>query len=117
MRTLLDTGFWILTSLAGGRRHGYAILREVTDGAGASPKVTTLYATLDRLVQQGLISADGEEIVDGRARRYFVLTDAGRRRLEEETHLLEARARAARAALAAPRVAPATRAAVTLAAT
>ncbi|SFI36311.1 Transcriptional regulator PadR-like family protein [Microbacterium saccharophilum] len=109
MSTLADTGFWILTSLAGGRRHGYAILREVADGSGAGPKVTTLYATLDRLVQQGLIAADGEEIVDGRARRYFLLTDAGRRRLEEETQALEARARAARAALAHPAVAPAGR--------
>lgn len=107
MNTLADTGFWILTSLAAGRRHGYAVLRDVADAAGTAPKVTTLYATLERLERQGLIRSDGEEIVDGRARRYFALTEAGTARLEAETIALEARARAARAALASTRVTPA----------
>lgn len=112
MSALADTGFWILTSLAAGRRHGYAVLQDVADASGAAPKITTLYATLERLERQGLIRTDGEEIVGGRARRYFVLADAGRERLEQETAALENRARAARAALSRPRVAPATRAAL-----
>jgi PadR family transcriptional regulator PadR len=97
--TLSDTAFWILTALADGRLHGYAILREVGQASGAAPKATTLYASLERLEQQGLIRADGDEIVDGRARRYFAVTDAGIQRLEAQAAELEERARAARTAL------------------
>ncbi len=107
MNSLGDTGFWILTTLAEGRKHGYAVLRDITAAGDRAPKVTTLYAALDRLEQQGLIAADGEEIVDGRARRYYVIAPPGRTRLEQETARLEARARAARAALAQPRALPA----------
>lgn len=95
--------FWIMTALADGRRHGYGILREVaaaSDGA-ATLRATTLYAALDRLDRDGLVAADGEEIVDGRARRYFVLTEAGAVRLDREVVALEARVRRARARLAA----------------
>ncbi|WP_424445596.1 PadR family transcriptional regulator [Microbacterium sp. CH-015] len=99
MSTLGDTSFWILTSLAGGRKHGYAILRDVAQAAGVAPKATTLYASLERLEQQGLIRADGDEIVDGRARRYFVVTDTGRDGLDARAAEFEERARAARAAL------------------
>jgi len=99
MTSFGDTAFWILTSLAGGRKHGYAILRDVESAAGSAPRVTTLYAGLERLEQQGLVRADGDEIVDGRARRYFVVTDTGLERLQHETVELESRARAARAAL------------------
>ncbi|MFT3798783.1 PadR family transcriptional regulator [Microbacterium sp.] len=99
MTTLGDTAFWILTALADGRRHGYAILRDVADSSGVAPKATTLYASLERLEQQGLVRADGDEIVDGRARRYFALTDAGILRLEAQAAEFEGRARAARAAL------------------
>ncbi|WP_454116446.1 PadR family transcriptional regulator [Microbacterium aurum] len=58
-----------------------------------------LYASLERLEQQGLIRADGDEIVDGRARRYFVVTDTGRDGLDARAAEFEERARAARAAL------------------
>jgi len=102
MATLGDTAFWILTALASGRRHGYAILREVADASGTAPKATTLYASLERLEQQGLIRADGDEIVDGRARRYFAVTDAGIRRLHVQAAEFEERARAARTALSRP---------------
>lgn len=107
MSTLGDTGFWILTTLAEGRKHGYAVLRDIAAAGSATPKVTTLYAALERLEQQGLIETDGEEIVDGRARRYYVIAPAGRTRLEQETSQLEARARAGRAALSRPRALPA----------
>ena len=105
MRTpeLGEVAFWILTVLAAGRRHGYAVLQEVQDASGGAVqlKATTLYAALDRLARQGLVQTDGEEIVDGRARRYFVLTDAGSTRLRREAEALEVRARAARARLSA----------------
>lgn len=98
-----EPGFWILTALAAGRRHGYAVLQEVrnaSDGT-AAVKPTTLYAALERLARQGLIAADGEEIIDGRARRYFVLTDHGTARLTREAEALEQRARVARLRLTA----------------
>ncbi len=106
--TLGTTAFWILTSLTQGRRHGYAILRHVDEASGdpGAVKTTTLYATIERLQARGLVIEDGDEIVDGRARRYYALTETGRSRLEEELAGLERRASAARAALAAQRPAP-----------
>ena len=100
---MTESTFWILTSLAEGRRHGYAILRDVermSEGTVAL-RVTTLYAALERIVREGLAAEDGEEVVDGRARRYYVLSDAGTDALEAESAALEARARAARQRLAA----------------
>ena len=94
---LTPSAFWILTVLASGRRHGYDILNETrtaSDGR-VSLKVATLYAALERLESEGSIRADGDEIVNGRARRYYVLTDDGASRLESEAR---ARAQAATAA-------------------
>lgn len=76
-------------------------------GDPGSLKTTTLYATIERLQTRGLVVDDGDEIVDGRARRYYALTDTGRTRLEEELADLENRASAARRALASPHPAPA----------
>lgn len=97
------TAFWILTSLAAGRQHGYAVLADVarlSDGE-VTLRVTTLYASLDRLVREGRIRTAGEEVVDGRARRYYEITEAGRGELETEVDRLQARAQVARARIAA----------------
>jgi PadR family transcriptional regulator PadR len=71
--------FLILTALADGRKHGYGVVQEVVDlSAGAvNLRPGTLYGALDRLAEQGLVAVDGEEVVDGRLRRYYVLTEAG----------------------------------------
>ena len=68
--------FVVLAALAGGRKHGYGIIREVERLSDGSTKLRagTLYAMLDRLSQDGLIEVAGEEVVDGRLRRYYVLT-------------------------------------------
>lgn len=97
--------FWVLTVLTGGRRHGYALMEEaraLSDGR-VNLKVATLYAALDRLGQQGWVALDGDEVVDGRLRRYFRLTDEGAARLEAEVARLEANAHQARARLQARR--------------
>lgn len=105
-----EVSFWILVSLAEASKHGYGILRDVelltTAGGGriVSLKVPTLYAALERLERGGLIEVDREEVVDGRARRYYRLTESGHHALTEETSSLERRARAARRALARTRV-------------
>ncbi|PRY64674.1 PadR family transcriptional regulator [Glaciihabitans tibetensis] len=98
---LREPTFWVLTALASGRRHGYALIqetRELSDGR-VNLKVATLYAALDRLGTQGLVASDGDEVIDGRLRRYFRLTDAGAQRLADEITRLEANAREATARL------------------
>ncbi|MEV8181544.1 PadR family transcriptional regulator [Specibacter sp. NPDC078692] len=95
--SLSSSAFWILTTLASGRRHGYEIMLEsakVSDGR-VELKATTLYAALERLERDGLVAADGEEIVSGRARRYYRLTDQGATRLDEEARVLQSQARMA----------------------
>ena len=37
----------------------------------------TLYGGLDRLLGQGLVAVEGEEVVNGRARRYYSVTGEG----------------------------------------
>lgn len=106
---LSTSAFWILTALAPGPLHGYAIMRdtrEASDGA-VNLKATTLYASLERLERDRLIEVVSEEIIDGRARRSYQLTAHGTETLENEVAALESRAHAARARLATPRVATA----------
>ncbi|CAO1649008.1 helix-turn-helix transcriptional regulator [Salinibacterium sp. NG22] len=93
--------FWVLTVLMGGRRHGYALIEEarILSEGRVNLKVATLYASLDRLGSQGWVILDGDEVVDGRLRRYFRITDEGAARLESEVNRLEANARQARARL------------------
>ena len=89
--------FAILTALAAGPQHGYGILRDVQDlGDGqAAPPVGSLYRVLDRLRADGLIAEAGADVVDGRFRRYYQLTDDGVTSLSTAA---DARARTARAA-------------------
>jgi len=98
---LPPTAFWILTVLSRGRRHGYAILaeaRELSSG-DAVLKVPTLYSALERLAADGLVAVDGEEVSDGRLRRFFRLTGAGAAALAAELGRLEAMVEQARAGL------------------
>ena len=98
---LREPSFWVLTALAAGRSHGYALIQEtaVLSSGRVDLKVPTLYAALDRLRDQGLVADDGDEVIDGRLRRYFRLTDAGEARLREEIVRMEANARQATARL------------------
>jgi DNA-binding PadR family transcriptional regulator len=71
--------FLVLAALAGGRRHGYGIIQEVerlSDG-GTHLRAGTLYAMLDRLAHDDLIVLAGEEVVEGRLRRYYELSTKG----------------------------------------
>jgi PadR family transcriptional regulator PadR len=71
--------FFVLASLADGRKHGYGIIKDAEDLSDGRVrlKVGTLYAALDRLQSEGLVVAAGDEIVAGRLRRYFELTEPG----------------------------------------
>ncbi len=89
-----EATFLILTALAAGSRHGYAIIadvREISDGR-VELRAGTLYTALDRLCRDGLIEADREEVVDNRLRRYYRLTDAGGERLASEAARLQSNA-------------------------
>jgi DNA-binding PadR family transcriptional regulator len=85
-----ETTFLILTALAQGPQHGYGIIQDVgrISGSRVALRAGTLYGALERLDADGLISADREEIVDGRLRRYYRLTDEGSARLAEEARRL-----------------------------
>jgi DNA-binding PadR family transcriptional regulator len=95
--TLQEPTFLILAALAEAPMHGYGIIQEVTtlsDGR-VTLRPGTLYGALDRLVDQGLVIADREEVVEGRLRRYYRLSDDGVGVLEAETRRLASNAEAA----------------------
>jgi len=83
---LQEPTFLILSSLAGGAKHGYGIIKEVQDLSAGTVvmKVGTLYGALDRLSTEGLIEIDREEVVDSRLRRYYRLSADGTSRLAAE---------------------------------
>ena len=47
----------ILASLSGGPKHGYALIKDIAEIAGATLGPGTLYGALSRLEQRGLIEA------------------------------------------------------------
>jgi len=79
--------YLVLATLADGRKHGYGIIQGVSEVSGGTTtlKAGTLYAMLDRLETEGLILGDGEEVIDGRLRRYYKLTPDGTTALAEES--------------------------------
>jgi PadR family transcriptional regulator PadR len=72
----------LLATLENGPRHGYAVKEALREGsAGRFDLPTgTVYPALHRLERAGLISG-AWSVVDGRRRRTYRLTGAGRRRL------------------------------------
>jgi DNA-binding PadR family transcriptional regulator len=89
-----EASFLILTALAAGRQHGYAIITDVSEISGGRVRLRpgTLYTALDRLRADKLIEVDREEIVDSRLRRYYRLTALGEERLAIEAARLQANA-------------------------
>ena len=100
-----ETTFLILTALARGPQHGYGIIQDVgrISGQRVALRAGTLYGALERLDADGLIAIDREEIVDGRLRRYYRLSDEGSARLAEEAKRLQESAATALQRLGAPR--------------
>ena len=86
--------FLVLAALADGRKHGYAVITEVATLSADRVRLRpgTLYAALDRLRDEGLVRSAGEEVVEGRLRRYYELTDAGAEALATEAARLQANA-------------------------
>jgi DNA-binding PadR family transcriptional regulator len=86
--------FHVLLSLAEQEQHGYGIMQEVLDRTHGKVRLwpATLYGTLKRLIDEELIEESDErpapELDDAR-RRYYRLTNLGRRVLAAESERLE----------------------------
>ncbi|MDL4773285.1 MULTISPECIES: PadR family transcriptional regulator [Thermomonosporaceae] len=95
--TMQEPTLLLLTALADAPRHGYALIKEVDAISSGRVKLRTgtLYAALSRLQQQGWVQVSGEEVVDGRHRRYYALTGAGADALATEAERLRATAQEA----------------------
>lgn len=68
-----DRSILVLTSLAGGPKHGYALIKDIEDFAGVKLGPGTLYGCLAKLEQAGLVEALPSE-----ARRHpYRITQSG----------------------------------------
>ena len=100
-RPLTPAMFHILLALAGGELHGYAIMREVEVLTGGAQRLGpgSLYGSIKRMLADGLIEECGERpdpAADDERRRYYRLTDLGRRAAGTEARRLEVLVVAAR---------------------
>lgn len=97
-KPLHEPTFLILTTLLERPQHGYALLAEVErlSAGRVSLRVSTLYAALDRLLGEGLIAVDSEEVVNGRLRRTYSLTASGAHTVTDEATRMAELAEAAR---------------------
>ncbi len=99
---LAPAAFHILVSLADTDRHGYSVMQEVSERSGGAVKLQagTLYATLKKLLADGLIreldARPGADQDDSR-RRYYRLTPFGRDAVQAEARRLAELVRQARA--------------------
>ncbi len=90
-RALDELGRWsepsllVLSSLAGGDKHGYAMVSDIKEMASVHLGPGTLYGALSRLEEQGLIEALPPE---GRRRPYRI-TAAGASALREQLTRME----------------------------
>lgn len=83
--------FLILLALAEGERHGYGLVQEIESLSERRVRMdpANLYRALRRLVRDGLVADVGRrEHVEGE-RRYYALTEAGRRLAATEARRLE----------------------------
>ena len=96
----------VLLALAGGERHGYAILKDVQRHGGSQLRFGpgTIYGTLQRLMEAGWVEEATPPAADVDARRrYYRMTRDGREALEAEVDRLGALLDAARAHRIQPR--------------
>jgi DNA-binding PadR family transcriptional regulator len=77
-----DPPLLLLTSLASGAKHGYALSKDVEEFAGVTLSPGTLYGALTRLEEQGLI----EPVPSEARRRPYRITANGVAALREVTN-------------------------------
>jgi DNA-binding PadR family transcriptional regulator len=100
--------FHILVALADEDRHGYAVIKDVAARTGGTLTLNpgTLYRSIDRMVQQGLIreiSSRPAREMDDERRRYYRITLFGREVAMAESRRLAQMLDLARAKGLAPR--------------
>jgi DNA-binding PadR family transcriptional regulator len=93
MLPLTPAVFHILLALADGERHGYGIMQEVAQRTEGTVQLGpgTLYGSIKRLLEAGLIEESDERpdpAMDDQRRRYYRLTDFGRRVAQAEAERL-----------------------------
>jgi DNA-binding PadR family transcriptional regulator len=82
---MLDPSLLVLSSLADGDKHGYAIMVDIDGFAGAHLGPGTLYGAITRLEERGWIRPlDAKE-----RRRPYRITAQGRKHLKEQLSVLE----------------------------
>ena len=123
MRVDDDLGRWadpsllVMTSLAAGPKHGYAIMQDVAAESGVRLGPGTLYGVIARLEERGLIepleaqdrrrpyriTAEGSRVLAAQLERMRAVAETGLRRLAGARARLVARAGAGRGRCGAPR--------------
>jgi len=95
--------FHILAAVADGDRHGYAIIQEVAERTDGELKIQagTLYRSIQRMLEQGLIAESHTGEIDAR-RRYYHITPFGRAVAQAEARRLAQMVKLARTAGFAP---------------
>jgi len=94
--------FNILLALADSEKHGYGIMLEVEANTKGQVLMGpgTLYGSIKRMLQAGLIEESDERTdpeMDDQRRKYYRLTDLGRRTLHMEAERLASQVMIARA--------------------
>ena len=77
-----EPGVLILTSLASGTKHGYALAKDIEGFAGVVLGPGTVYGAITRLEERGLI----EPTTDDARRRPYRITAVGRTALAAAVH-------------------------------
>ena len=100
--------FHILVALADEDRHGYAVIKDVAARTSGALRLSpgTLYRSIDRMVQQGLIrevTSRPAKDMDDERRRYYRITPFGRDVAMAESRRLAQMLDLARAKGLAPR--------------
>lgn len=75
----------VLATLRSGEAYGYEIVRRLAEAPAMEVSESTVYPVLARLARDGALGVRTEPSPQGPPRRYYRLTDAGRRRLESMT--------------------------------
>lgn len=81
----------VMAALHDGSHYGYSLVRRLTASGTVEIKEGTVYPILARLSREGLVSSHWVESSQGPPRKYYELTESGRRAceaLQEEFRLL-----------------------------
>ena len=93
--------YHILVTLADGKKHGYAVMQEISERSEGRVQVLpgTLYSTIKKMLAEGLIEEStppARERASDERRRYYRITARGREVASEETERMAMLVRIAR---------------------